>query len=93
MKSNVETYKRKFYQAVVNITLTLDMKLSADDDDDAKYLAEDILNDLIANEEITVDYAQITDVDVEVDGEIAKEEFDAAPGKLDLHLSSYFKLN
>lgn len=93
MKTHEKTNEQKFYQTFVNITLTFGMKLSANDDDDAKYLVEEILNDLIANEEVTVNYEQITDTDVEVYGEITKEEFDAAPGKPDLHLGSHFKLN
>lgn len=102
MKPNNEKDK-KYFQTFVNITFTFDMKLSVDgdaDEWDAKYRVEEILNDLIANGEIVVVNSdtdavrgQITDVDVEVDDEITKEEFDAAPGKPDLHLGSYFKLN
>lgn len=101
MKPNDEKDK-KYFQTFVNITFTFDMKLSVDgdaDEWDAKYRAEEILNDLIANGEIVVvnsDTAavrgHITDVDVEVDDEITKEKFDAASGKPDLHLGSHFKL-
>ena len=103
MKSKLETSKQKFYQTFVNVTFTFDMKLSVDEDldeSDVKYQVEEIFNDLIANGEIVVvdsDTAavrgDITDVDVKTDGEITKKEFDAAPGKPDLHLGSYFKLN
>lgn len=78
------------------------MKLSVDrdaDEWDAKYRAKEILNDLIANGKIIVVNSDtsavrehITDVDVETDSEITEEEFDAAPGKPDLHLGSSFKL-
>jgi hypothetical protein len=103
MKTIKEKNEKKFYKTFVNITFTFDMKLSVEgdaDEWDAKYRAEEILNDLIANGEIIVvdsDTAcvcgNITDVDVEVDDEITEEEFDAAPGKPDLHLGSHFKLN
>ena len=102
MKPNNEKDK-KYFQTFVNITFTFDMKLSVDgdaDDWDAKYQAEEILNDLIAKGEIIVVNSDtsavrgdITNVDVETDSEITKEEFDAAPGKPDLHLGSHFKLN
>lgn len=102
MKPNNEEDK-KYFQTFVNITFTFDMKLSVDgdaDEWDAIYRAKEILNDLIVNGEIIVANSdrsaargQITDVDVEVDDEIRKEEFDAALGKPDLHLGSYFKLN
>lgn len=96
MKTHEEMNEQKYFQTFVNITLTFDMKLSVEGDKDewdAKHQAEEILNDLIAGEEINVEYGLITDVDVEVDAEISKEEFDAAPGKPDLHLGSHFKLN
>ncbi len=103
MKTIKEKNEKKFYQTFVNITFTFDMKLSVDgdaDEWDAKYRAEEILNDLIANGEIIVVNSDtsavrghITDVDVKTDSEITKEEFDAAPGKPDLHLGSHFKLN
>ncbi len=102
MKPNNEKDK-KYFQTFVNITFTFDMKLSVEgdaDEWDAKYRAEEILNDLIANGEIIVVNSDtsavrghITDVDVETDSEITEEEFDAAPGKPDLHLGSHFKLN
>lgn len=102
MKPNNEKDK-KYFQTFINITFTFDMKLSVDgdaDEWDAKYRAEEILNDLIANGEIIVVNSDtsaarghITDVDVETDSEITKEKFDAAPGKPDLHLDSHFKLN
>ena len=94
---------KKYFQTFVNITFTFNMKLSVEgdaDDWDAKYRAEEILNDLIENGEIIVVNSEtaavrghITDVDVETDSEITEEEFDAAPGKPDLHLGSHFKLN
>ncbi len=103
MKTREKTNKQKYFQTFVNITFTFDMKLSVEgdaDDWDAKYRAEEILNDLIANGEIIVVNSEtaavrgrIADVDVETDGEITEEEFDAAPGKPDLHLGSHFKLN
>jgi sulfur carrier protein ThiS len=102
MKPNNEKDK-KYFKTFVNITFTFDLKLSVNgdaDEWDAKYRAEEILNDLIANGEIIVVNSDtsavrgnITDVDVEADSEITKEEFDAAPGKPDLHLGSHFKLN
>lgn len=94
---------KKYFQTFVNITFAFDMKLSVDgdaDEWDAKYRAEEILNDLIANGEIIVVNSDtsavrghITDVDVDTDSEITEEEFNAAPGKPDLHLGSHFKLN
>ena len=103
MKTREKTNKQKYFQTFVNITFTFDMKLSVDgdsDESDVKYQVEEIFNDLIANGEIIVadsDTAtvlgNITDVDVETDSEITKDEFDAAPGKPDLLLGSHFKLN
>ena len=102
MKTREKEKIKKYFQTFVNITFTFGMKLSVEgdaDEWDAKYRAEEILDDLIANGEIIVAngdtaavYGQITDVDVDADSEITKEEFDAAPGKLDLHLDSHFKL-
>lgn len=102
MKPNNEKDK-KYFQTFVNITFTFDMKLSVDGDADnwdAKYRAEEIFRDHIANGEIVIvdsniarERGLITDVEVEEDCEIDEEEFDAAPGKSDLRLGSHFKLN
>ncbi|MBQ9799309.1 MAG: hypothetical protein IJO40_05135 [Thermoguttaceae bacterium] len=103
MKTREKTNKQKYIQTFVDITFTFDMKLSVGgdaDDWDVKHQVEEIFNDLIAMGEIVVvdgDTAairgQITDVEVETDGEITEEEFNAAPGKPDLLLGSHFKLN
>ena len=80
MKTREKEKIKKYFQTFVNITFTFGMKLSVEgdaDEWDAKYRAEEILDDLIANGEIIVAngdtaavYGQITDEEIFLNGKL-----------------------